>query len=130
LHDRWNASVPLQHVRKSRDADTEPPERKSAVTPESIAGVDPIELIRRFRRDTTGSVGGPIQRRIVMNDHDSVRGQMDVEFEPICTGGHAEIEGGNGVFWSKRAPASVGKYLRMGVVEKVAHGFHGFRPKA
>ena len=73
-------------------------------------GVDSGQFCGCSSGNRSDRIRGSFEGRIVTDDDDAVRGEVDVELEAIGTGAETEIEGSNGVLRTKGAAAAMGKH--------------------
>jgi hypothetical protein len=71
---------------------------------EPVRRIDTRELIRRQRCDRSRRIRRPLECRVVMNDHNPVARQPDVELETIGPERETVIERRNRILGPKRAP--------------------------
>ena len=69
--------------------------------------IDTRELIRRQRCDRSRRIRRPLECRVVMNDHNPVARQPDVELETIGPERETVIERRNRILGPKRRPTAV-----------------------
>jgi len=95
-----------------------------AIAGESVTGIDRGEFSGRSPGHGSGTVRRPIERLIMVNDDDAVTGQVNVEFEPVRTGRHSEIERRDGVLGPQRAATAMREHLRALRAEKRFRDIH------
>jgi hypothetical protein len=102
-----------EHVAQRGDPHAALAERKAAaIVREAASGIDRRQLGGCPRPHRAGPARRAIERRVVTDDGDAVRREMDVELEPVGARGDSQVERGDRIFRAQRAPAAMGKHLR------------------
>jgi len=106
--DDWDIPESEEHVAKPRDPHSTPSKRVIAggIDP-PVSGIDPRELGRGETIDRSGAIRGPVERRVVAYDDDSIGGKMHVEFQPVRAGCEPTLKRGHSVLGPKRAASSM-----------------------